>query len=107
MLSVYHRENGLAAAGGKNQEGHQEGVKGDLHIAEAGKALDYPHHQGGEDGEDIEPGNEIGKIVQGGEKDGRRLCLEKDADPQHQGKKKHPEKEQPLNLFLEVIIGGR
>jgi len=33
--------------------------------------------------------------------------MEKDADPQHQGKKKHPEKEQPLNLFLEVIIGGR
>ena len=104
---IDHRENRLVAAGGKNQEGHQKGVQGDLHIAEAGIALDHPYRQGGEDGEQIEPGNEIGQIVQGGKKDGRRFCLEKDADPQHQGEKKHPEKEQPLDLFFEMIIGGR
>lgn len=104
---IHHRENRLTAAGGKNQERHQEGVQGDLQVAEAGIALYHPNNQGGEDGEQVESGNEIGKIVQRGKKDGRCPCLEKDADPQHQGEKKHPEKQQPLDLFLEMIIGGR
>jgi len=102
---VQDKKNRLAAAGEIDEKGHQDAVHKDLQIAETAVALNPAQHQGRGNGQKIEAGDEIGYEVQGRQEKLSFLGLEKDAAAQHQGEEKYPEKQQPLDLVFQVVVG--